>query len=85
MDKISSFLKKYRRFLKSDKEAKQFVLESLKTFSMNIPEDSLRVKDGILYFKVSPVLKNELFIRKKDILESLNSKQDQYHFFDIKF
>lgn len=85
MNPLSSFLSKYRRFVKDDSDFKKTVSEILKTKSININPQDIFIKGESLFFSCNPVFRNEIFIRKKEILDLINSNQDRYKFRDVKF
>jgi hypothetical protein len=74
MFNISSFLEKFSKNLKSTELQKEKITYVIKNISgMEISNDSIEIKNSILYIKSSPALKNKLFIYKSKILEGINS------------
>jgi hypothetical protein len=71
--RITDLLGKFSEILK-DSEGKKEVIESVlqKWVKNKIPKERYKIQKSILVFTVSPLVKNELYMHKKEILEELN-------------
>lgn len=71
---ISEFLKKFKN-LNLDKESqKKEVIKTLLEFS--IPVEDVVISNNKVKVKASSVAKNQIFIKKKQILEKLHKIED---------
>ena len=73
---ISGFLEKFKKF---DAD-KSFQLENVaknieKTIGIAIPIKNLTIKDRVLYIQGSPALKQEIFLKKHQLLSLLASEK----------
>lgn len=69
---LSSLLERYRNLTPTDSLKKEAVLDVItKCFSINLKKDDISIQNNIVYLKISPKLKSEVFLNKKKILESL--------------
>ncbi|MES3005017.1 MAG: hypothetical protein V4690_02815 [Patescibacteria group bacterium] len=82
MFNISSFLDKFSKNLKDNSYIRGLIIDVVKkNTNITLKEEDLEIKEGIVYFKGSPALKNKIFINKESILEEINKTQK---FVDIK-
>ena len=74
MFNIEKFLEKFSKNIKNTEIYKKQILEIIKNqIEVNIPEESIEIKNNIVYIKLSPAYKNKIFIYKKQILEDISS------------
>lgn len=57
------------------------VLENLK---VTIPEKDISLKNGIAYINTEPLIKGEIFLKKGDLIVSINKKNPSARVIDIK-
>lgn len=79
MNNLGDYLKKFEVFLETPKAQKGAVIKAIKSVSgIDIPDSDIEMKEGTVYIKGSPAVKNELFMYRKKIIkeldESLKSK-----------
>lgn len=75
MFNIASFLEKISKNLKSVDLNKDEILNVIKSkTNLDLNKEDLEYKEGILYIKSSPAVKNKIFIFKKNILDEIKSK-----------
>ena len=72
MKGIESFLEKFKKLLKYDREIKKIIIEVVKNIiGVEVKEEDIKIQNKILYIKANPYIKNEIFIKKDLILERL--------------
>lgn len=82
---IFNFLDKFKKLIYQKEEAKKIVIEIItEEISFQIEESSVTVKNGFIYFKGSPLLRNEVMMHKKEILSKLKDLLPNNNFIDIK-
>jgi hypothetical protein len=70
---VQEFLNKFKKITDSfllNKDKVVLVLE--KNLKLKIEKDSFSVKNKVLQIKASPVIRNEIFLRKESIIKDLN-------------
>ncbi len=72
MNGIGSFLEKFKRLLGNDVFLREAVAQAIfNLFKIKIEPKDVIVKDGTAVIKAHPVFKNEIFLKKNQILEEL--------------
>ena len=72
MKEIESFLEKFKKLLRYDREIKKTITEIIKnSVNIYIKESEIKIQNKVLYIKANPYIKNEIFIKKDLILERL--------------
>ena len=72
---IGLFLEKFKIITPPDDFIKKTVIEVIKNkTNIDIVRDTIKIEGAIVYMTVSSVVKNELYMRKKDLLEEINKK-----------
>jgi hypothetical protein len=75
---LEKYLQKFSKFKFGDLLLKEAIIEAVKEiFNYELEKNSISTKDGVVYIKTSPIIKNEIFINKKAILEKIQKKLDQ--------
>lgn len=75
MFNISIYLDKFKDIESKSSSLKNIIIDSIsKVLKININKKDMEVKNGIIYLKVNPVIRNEIFINKTKITEELNLK-----------
>ncbi|MAF59698.1 hypothetical protein CL631_02540 [bacterium] len=74
MKNLSLYLKKFSLLAPKRKIVKEKLNETL--LSLSIPSKSIEIKykNGLVYISGSSIIKNEIAIKKKKVLEELNNK-----------
>ncbi|MBK5215224.1 MAG: hypothetical protein JJE53_00220 [Candidatus Pacebacteria bacterium] len=82
---IKNFLDKFKKIIYEKEELRDLVIKTIsEEISHPIENDSLKIKGGCIYVKGSPMLRSEILMHKKEILNKLESLFPNIHFFDIK-
>lgn len=72
MFNISIYLDKFKKVDLKNTSLKDGIISSIsKVLKTKINEESVTVRGGIIYLKINPVMKNEIFINKRNIIEDL--------------
>jgi hypothetical protein len=71
MADLSDYLKKFRVFLRDRTEEKNVAFQVLHPLNLCDTPESLEIKDSVLIIKTTPAVKNELFLRKREIMKLL--------------
>lgn len=75
MFNISIYLDKFKNIESKSSSLKNTIIDSIsKVLKTNINKKDVEVKNGIVYLKVNPVVRNEIFINKTKITEELSVK-----------
>ncbi|MEK7642561.1 MAG: hypothetical protein AAB392_02070 [Patescibacteria group bacterium] len=78
---ISQFFEKFKKLQKNDKLLKQTLILTIKEISgAIIKEENLDIKEEKVYLKTSPIVRNQIFMYKEKIENSL---KDQKVFFKL--
>ncbi|MFA5827728.1 MAG: hypothetical protein WC839_04550 [Candidatus Paceibacterota bacterium] len=82
---ITSFLNKFKKIIFQKEEIKGIVVKTItEEISHQIENNSVKIKNGCIYIQGSPILRNEILIHKKQILEKLKDLLPNNNFSDIK-
>jgi hypothetical protein len=82
---IGEFLEKFRKILFQKEEVKNIVVQTIcENIHHQIEENSIRIKNGIIFIQGSPILRSEVLIHKKNILDKLKNLLPTNKFLDIK-
>lgn len=83
MKEISSFFDKFKNSALKELNKREIIASSLyKIVKIKIEIKDLDIKNGILYIKGSQMLKSEIFLKKKIILDSFG--KNNIKIIDIK-
>lgn len=85
-DKIDKFLERFTVIKPSKDWAKEEIAKVLKQiFNMEFKPEDIEFRNGTVFVKTSnAVLKNEIFMRKNQILDLLKQKFSKHPPFDIR-
>ncbi len=83
---ISNFFNKFKNIVFQKEEIREHIRNIIsKNISYEITNDLFDFKNGIIFLKCSPVLRSEIYIKKKHILEDLkNVLPENIKFLDIR-
>jgi len=82
---ITSFLDKFKKLIFQKEEIKNIVVKTIvEEISHQVENDSVKIKSGCIYVEGSPMLRSEILIHKKQILEKLKTLLPDNNFLDIK-
>ena len=82
---ITNFLEKFKKIIFQKEGIKEIVI---KTIGEKVPrileKESVKIKGGYIYIESSPILRSEILMHKKQILEKLKILLPENNFLDIK-
>lgn len=82
---ISSFFDKFKKIIYQKQETKKIIKEVVsKNISFNLEEGFFVYKNGIIFLNCSPVIRNEIIMRKEKILKELREQLVSCNILDIK-
>jgi hypothetical protein len=82
---IGGFLDKFRKIIFQKEELKNIVVQTIcEEIKHQVKEDMVKIKNGIIFIQGSPILRNEILMHKKSILDTLKNKLPSNNFLDIK-
>ncbi len=74
MNNLGGLLEKFKNLIGSSKFQKDAVVSVIRdTVKINLEEKDFDIKNSTIQLKVSPAVKNEIFMRKQKILAALAS------------
>ena len=82
---ITSFLDKFKKLIFQKEELKNIVVKTIgDEIHHPIESRTVKVKNGCIYVEGSPMLRSEIMIHKRQILDKLENLLPQNNFSDIK-
>jgi len=82
---ITNFLDKFRKLIFQKEELKNVVVEIIsKEINHKIESQKVKIKNGLIFVEGSPMLRSEIMMHKKQILNQLEKTLPQNKFLDIK-
>lgn len=79
MFNISNFLEKFKNITPPDKFVKDVLISVVKEVAnIDIEKDNIDVRNGTIFISVDPIIKNEIFLRKSEIMQNLTEKLKEY-------
>lgn len=73
MEQISFFLEKFKTLGLGDIATKRVFAEQVeKVLHIKLNSTDITLRDGVLYVKAHPVLKSELYMKKKLVIDELS-------------
>lgn len=75
MFNISTYLDKFKKISSKKSFLKDAVAASIsKVLEINIDKNNIEIRKNNIYLKIKPTVKNEVFIKKKFIINELKAK-----------
>lgn len=75
---INGFFDKFKQLIFQKTEIKEIIKKTIsENIFFEITDDFFDYKNGIIYLKCSPVVRNEIIMRKEKILTSLKEQLNQ--------
>jgi hypothetical protein len=72
---ITSFFEKFKKIIFQKNQIKEIVIKNIsEIISYQIKDNWIDIKKNEVNLKTSPLLKNEILIHKKEILEKINQE-----------
>lgn len=66
---------KFKNLESKNSILKNIIIDSIgKILRISINKKDVEIKNGVIYLKVNPVVRNEMFINKVDIIKELDAK-----------
>ena len=82
---IGGFLEKFRKIIFQKEKLNEIVTKTIsEEISHNVDSKNIKTKTGIIYVEGSTILRNEILIHKKHILEKLENLLKDSKFIDIR-
>jgi thioredoxin-related protein len=82
---IIIFLDKFKKLIFQKEELKEIIIKIIsEEVHHQIEKQSLKIKGGYIYIESSPILRSEILIHKKQILDKLKEVLPNNNFLDIK-
>lgn len=79
MFNISQFLEKFKNITPPDKFVKEIFISVVKdTSGIALEAGDLDVRNGVIFISTNPIVKNEIFLKKREILQNLSKELKQY-------
>jgi hypothetical protein len=72
MQLAGEYLKKFSNFLNNKQQSQKVVAAEIgRVLGIEIKKQKIEIKEGVVYIKESPIIKNTIFFNKKVILDNL--------------
>jgi len=85
MKNISDFLGKFQIIISSDDDLKESIILAIKnTIGIVLNKKDLKVLGDTVFIKTSPVIKNEIFLKKEKIIKKINEIPRKRKIRDLK-
>lgn len=82
---ISNFLDKFKTLIFEKEETNKVIAGIIfKNISFQINPSLIKIKNGVIYIKTSPIVHNEILTKKHLILKELNVSLPNKNFKDLK-
>lgn len=79
MFNIGNFLEKFRNITPPDKFVKDVLIDVVKeTANIDIEKENLDVRNGVIFISIDSIIKNEIFLKKAEIMKNLTEKLKEY-------
>lgn len=79
MFNIGNFLEKFKSITPPDKFVKDGLVSVVKeTTNIEIEKENIDVRNGTIFITADPIIKNEIFLKKGEIMQSLTEKLKEY-------
>lgn len=79
MFNIGNFLEKFKNITPPDKFVKEVLIDVVKDIvDIEIEKDNIDVRNGTIFISVDPIIKNEIFLKKSEVMENLKEKLKIY-------
>jgi hypothetical protein len=72
---IKDYLEKFKIILKEKDENIDLIINVIyQHINFKLNKNNITIKNNIIFIKTSPIIRNEIFIKKQDILNSFKEK-----------
>ncbi len=84
MQNLKDFLEKFGKFKKPNEEIRQYTQQLIKeSIEVDVPIELISFRGGVVYVRTSGALKNELAVRKSELLTLLRARFEKFRILDI--
>ena len=74
MNSLGDFLDRFKSLLLAPGAVKKPIIQTINKFAqVELTEKEVDIREGIIYIKTHPLVKNEIFMRKASILKELEA------------
>lgn len=85
MIEIKDLFLNIKKLLLSEEIRRNLIQETIQELlKIEIKAENIKIKNGVIFLKIKPLYKNEVFLRKEKILNKLEESLGEKKFFDIK-
>ncbi|MHB1117976.1 MAG: hypothetical protein ACYCZ7_00385 [Minisyncoccota bacterium] len=82
---IEQLLARFKNLTNTEKAKKELVCSSVdKIVGLSIPVSSVSFSKNTIFFKVSPIIKTEILLKKEEFLKHIRTLPGLVHISDIK-
>lgn len=82
---ITNFLEKFKKLIYQKEETKEIIVNIIsQELKHQIERQYFKIKAPFIYIQSSPILRSEILIHKKQILEKIKNILPNSNFIDIK-
>ncbi len=75
MPEISELLLRFEKILGGQRNQKHIIIEIVKDkINISLNTDSITLKNGVVFFKVKPIIKNEILFKKDELLMEIKKE-----------
>lgn len=79
MFNIGNFLEKFKNIAAPDKFVKDVLIIVIKdAVGVEVEKDDISVRNGTIFLSIDPVIKNEIILKKNEIMKNLTKKLSTY-------
>ncbi|MFQ5661677.1 MAG: hypothetical protein ACE5F2_00280 [Candidatus Paceibacteria bacterium] len=79
MFNIGNFLEKFKNITPPDKFVKDVLIGVVKdVVNIEIEKENIDVRNGTIFISADPIIKNEIFLKKSEIMQNLTGRLKQY-------
>ena len=83
--KINTALEKYKKITPPDEFVRTSVAEIIRRMiGADISIKDISIRRAVVYVHVKPIFKNEIYIKKRDILNAINTRCPQIKIEDVR-
>ena len=83
--KINITLEKYKKITPPDEFVRTSVAEVIhRLVGVDIPIKDISMRRAVVYIRTKPIFKNEIYIKKRDILNAINVQCPQTKIEDVR-
>lgn len=82
---ITKFLEKFKKIIFQKEETREIIIKTISLeISHPIEGNNIKIKNGCIYIQGSPIIRNEILMRKNNILLKLKELIPGSNFVDIR-